>query len=142
MANNFTSVCNLTQDPEVIKAGDRELVKIRVADNTWGKKAEPRYFNVLLGGPDFEAAQKLRKGDQVCVTGTLVKTSYKATKGKNKGKTMESDEMPFGKLLQVTRSETFFSSGDDEDGGDEPEPDIHADPSDEPAADPLRDLGL
>lgn len=145
VANTFTTVCNLTQDPEAIKLGERDIVKIRVADNTYGKRAEPRYLNALLGGPDFEAGKRLRKGDQVVLSGTLVKTSYKATKGKMKGKTVESDEMPFAKLIQVTRSETFFASSDDDstdDNAADADPDISDDPAPADADDPLAAWGV
>lgn len=121
MANQFTAVCNLTKDPEELTLGERELVKLRVADNTFGKNALPRYFDALVGGPDVDAARQLKTGDQVVLTGQLVKSSYKSKSGKTKGKTVETDSMPFAKLMQITRSPSFFGADDAEGGGDEPE---------------------
>lgn len=126
MSNNFTAVCNLTQNPEDMQMGGRDVVKIRVANNTPGRQAETRFFNAILGGPDVEGARNLRKGDQIVVTGTLQATSYTAKKGKMKGKKVYADEMPFAKLLRVTKSETFFAAlggGDDEAGDSTPPPD-------------------
>lgn len=119
MSNNYTACCNLTKDPEDLTLGERELVKLRLADNTFGKGTETRFFDALVGGPDVEAARQLKSGDQVVVTGQLTKTSYKSKKGKNKGKTVEADSMPFAKLMQITRSPSFFSG----ESADEPEPD-------------------
>lgn len=116
--NTFTAVVNLCRAPEDLQLGGRDCVKLRVADNTFGK-SETRFFDAIVSGPDVETARKLSQGDQIVVSGTLQKTSYKAKKGKMKGKTVEQDQMPFAKILQVTKSESFFNGG--EDGADESE---------------------
>ena len=65
------------------------------------------------------------------VTGTLVKGSYKAKKGKLKGKTVETDSMPFAKLLQVIKSPSFFEESAEEGAeGDDSEPDLGGDAAD------------
>lgn len=126
--NTYTAVCNLTKDPETLTLGEREVIKLRLADNTFGKGAETRFFDALVSGPDVDAAQQLKSGDQIVISGTLTKTSYKSKKGKMKGKTVEADSMPFGKILQITRSPSFFSgegASDDAEGSDEA-PDLDA----------------
>lgn len=141
MSNQYTAVVNLTQDPEDLTLGEREVVKLRCADNTFGKNTETRFFDALVAGPDVEAARRLSKGDQIVITGQLTKTSYKAKKGKNKGKIMEADSMPFAKLMQITKSESFFNSkpDDDETDGAEQteEPDLEAPADADTGEDPL-----
>lgn len=125
--NTFTSVANLCRAPEDLELGGRACVKLRLADNTYGK-SETRFFDAIVSGPDVETAKKLSQGDQIVVSGTLQKTSYKAKKGKMKGKRVEQDQMPFAKILQVTKSESFFSSedsdGTDDDATDDSAPDL------------------
>lgn len=131
--NNFTAVVNLCKDPEPLTLGEREVIKLRLADNTFGKNAETRFLDAIVGGPDKDVAEQLKQGDQIVITGTLVATSYKSKKGKNKGKTVMADSMPFAKILQITKSPSFFSGegGGDEDGadaGDNSEPDLGTEP--------------
>src|SRR5690349_13329665 len=72
--NNYTAIVNLTHDVEDLKLGERDVKKLRVADNTFGKNSETRFFDVIVSsGPDMETAGRLAKGDQIVVTGTLVK---------------------------------------------------------------------
>lgn len=139
MSNQFTAHVNLTQDPEELTIGEREVVKLRCADNTFGRNTETRYFDAIVSGPDLTAARKMAKGDGLVITGQLIKSSYKSKKGKNKGKTVETDSMPFAKIMQITKSPTFFSGGDDNDepATDTSEPDLDA-PTD--GDDPLADV--
>lgn len=140
MSNNYTACVNLTKDPEDLKLGERDVVKLRLADNTFGKKSETRFFDALVSGPDVEAARQLKQGDQVVISGQLTKTSYKSKQGKNKGRTVEADSMPFAKLMQITKSPSFFNREPDEEPGDEPtqteEPDLGTEPGDD-GTDPL-----
>lgn len=133
--NTFTAIVNLTADPEALKMGERDTMKLRVADNTFGKNNEARFFDVIVSsGPDMDVAKRLRKGDQIVVTGTLTKSSYKAKKpGKHvkKGQSVSTDSMPFGRILQVTKSPTFFGlisqsteNEDEADEGSTDEPDL------------------
>lgn len=147
MSNSYTAVVNLTKDPEDLTLGEREVVKLRLADNTFGKNTETRFFDALVAGPDVDAARQLKSGDQIVITGQLTKTSYKSKKGKNKGKTMEADSMPFAKILQITKSPSFFNaSPDDEPEADgvnqTEEPDLEDDGNNmrDDAEDPLADL--
>lgn len=148
MSNNYTACVNLTQDPEDLVLGEREIVKLRCADNTFGKNTETRYFDALVAGPDLTAARKLKKGDGLVISGQLTKTSYKSKKGKNKGKTVEADSMPFAKIMQITKSPSFFAgddeAGDDQESADDSDQDIGTDapPADEPddGSDPLADV--
>lgn len=141
--NNFTCIANLCRDPETIELGGKECYKLRLADNTFGKQSVTRFFDAIVGGPDAGVASKLKQGDQILVTGTLQATQYKAKQGKNKGQMVNSDQMPFAKILQVTKSPSFFAgAGGDADDGDAT-PDVpDADPTNGATgeADPLADL--
>lgn len=143
--NTYTAIVNLTSDVEDLKLGERDVKKLRVADNTFGKNSETRFFDVIVSsGPDMEVAGRLAKGDQIVVTGTLVAGSYKAKKNSKyakKGATVKTDSMPFGRILQVTKSPTFFNQA--EETGEEPadegsteEPDL-TEQSDEGTDEPL-----
>lgn len=134
--NTFTSVANLCRAPEELELGGRACMKLRLADNTYGK-SETRFFDAIVSGPDVDTAKRLSQGDQIVITGTLQKTSYKAKKGKMKGKTIEQDQMPFAKILQVTKSESFFAEREDE--ADEPETDNTEPSLDEPSDAPADD---
>lgn len=144
--NTFTAIVNLTADVESLKFGEREVRKLRVADNTHGKNDEARFFDVIVSSTsDMEVASRLAKGDQIAVTGTLVKSSYtakKTTKYAKKGQKVSTDSIPFGKILQVTKSPTFFNQTGDgeeaEDTTDTSEPDLGDAPAgDEGADNPL-----
>jgi single-stranded DNA-binding protein len=148
--NNYTAIVNLTHDVEDIQLGERAGKKLRVADNTFGKNSETRFFDVLVtSGPDMEVAGRLAKGDQIVVTGTLVAGSYKAKKNSKyakKGQTIKTDSMPFGRILQVTKSPSFFNQDGSfnteelEDGaepeGSTDEPELNDSPADD-GSDPL-----
>lgn len=148
--NTFTAVVNLTSDVEDLKLGERDVKKLRVADNTFGKNSEARFFDVIVSSkPDMDVAERLAKGDQIVVTGTLVAGSYKAKKNSKyakKGQVIKTDSMPFGRILQVTKSATFFNQDADGEATDVPddgstdEPDITDAPADEGADDPLADV--
>lgn len=112
MSNTFVATVNLTHDVEDLKLGERDVKKIRVADNTFGKNAETLFFDVIVSsGPDMAVASRIVKGDQIVVSGQLVKSSYKAkknTKYAKKGQSVTAFSMPFGRIQQVTKSPTFF----------------------------------
>lgn len=139
MSNQYIAVVNLTQDPEDLTLGEREVVKLRCADNTFGRNTETRFFDAIVSGPDLVAGRQLKKGDQVVISGQLCKTSYKSKSGKNKGKTMEADSMPFAKLMQITKSPSFFSgegkADTEEENSDEPDLGDTTNIGDEPADD-------
>jgi single-stranded DNA-binding protein len=119
-------------------------MKMRLADNTPGKQAITRYFDAIVSGPDVDVAKRLETGDQIVVAGTLQLTEYKAKKGPNKGKKVPSEQMPFAKILQVTRSEKFFGGNADdgeEDSGVTNEGDQEPAAA-EPDAETELDLGL
>lgn len=144
--NTYTAIVNLTHDVEDLKLGERDVKKLRVADNTFGKNAETRFFDVIVSsGPDMEVAGRIVKGDQIVVTGTLVAGSYKAkknTKYAKKGAVVKTDSMPFGRILQVTRSPSFFNVNTDnapdaEEAADDDttdEPDIGYEGAEDPLA--------
>lgn len=126
---------NLTSDPEELKLGERDCVKLRVADNTPGKNSEPRFFDAILGQQrDTDKARRLAKGDRIALQGTLELGSYKAKKdgrGIKKGQTIRTDSMPFATIIEVVKSPTFFAKDTDpeafppkDDGDDEGEPDL------------------
>lgn len=131
--NTYTAIVNLTADVEDLRLGERDTKKLRVADNTFGKNSETRFFDMIVSsGPDMEVAGRLAKGDQIVVTGTLVRGSYtakKTTKYAKKGAKVITDSMPFGRILQVTKSPSFFNQGETSedapaDDGSTDEPDI------------------
>lgn len=110
--NNGTWIVNLGADPEALTLGGRELYKLRCADKTPGKKSITRWFTALVGGPDIDTASRLAKGNTIALAGTLTQTEYKSTKPRYKGEMIRTDEIPFAKILQVIRSDTFFGTGD------------------------------
>jgi single-stranded DNA-binding protein len=117
--NTYTCVANLCRDAEPLTLGTRECMKLRLADNTPGKQSITRYFDAIVSGPDLDVAGRLETGDQIVVTGTLQLTEYKAKKGKFKGQKVTAEQMPFAKIIQVTRSEKFFSGGSDDEPSDD-----------------------
>lgn len=114
--NNFTALVNLGADPESLTLGTREVFKLRCADKGPSKKAITRWVSVLVSGPDVETCKRLAKGDSIMVSGTIIKTEYSPKKARYKGEKIEQDEIPFGKILQVVKSPTFFNQS----VGDEP----------------------
>jgi hypothetical protein len=111
--NNYTAIVNLGADPEPLTLGGKELIKLRLADKTPGKKSVTRWLTAMVGGPDLATAGRLAKGDAIMITGTLVKEEYKPNKPKYKGEMVETDNIPFAKILQVVKSETFFNTKPD-----------------------------
>lgn len=134
--NNYTAIVNLCKPSETIELGGRPCAKLRLADNTTGKKSVARFFTAIVSGPDVEVAGRLAQGDQIVISGMLCKTEFVGTRGKTKGQTISDDEMPFAKILQVTRSPSFF-------GHVAPSPDSDGAPaSPDSDGDPLACLGL
>lgn len=120
--NTYTAVVNLCKDPEPLKLGEKELMKLRLADNTFGKNAETRFLDALVAGQDKDVAEQLKSGDQIVISGTLVKGSYTAKKngkGVKRGQKIMTDSIPFARIVQVTKSESFFNGAGDAEAGDE-----------------------
>lgn len=132
MSNNFTAIGYLGRDPEAMQLGGRDVVKLRISEKAGSKRAETRWFNAIVGGPDTETAMKLKSGDQIAVTGELVSTSWTPKKGKNAGKKEVGDEMPFAKLLKVLKSATFFGTEGGEATAEEGAPTADAPAGDTP----------
>jgi single-stranded DNA-binding protein len=113
MSNTYTVVGNLTSDPETLTLGEREVRKLRMADNTFGKNSQTRFFDVIVSSsPDIAVADRLAKGDQIVVSGQLVAGEYTAKKNSKyakKGQKVKTDSIPFGRIMQVTKSLTFFT---------------------------------
>lgn len=109
MSNNCVFVVNLGKDPEKLELGGREVWKIRCAEKAASKKATTRWFTVLVGGPDTGTASRLASGDSILVSGELSRTEYKAKKPRYKGEMIVEDEIPFGKIMRVLKSPTFFA---------------------------------
>lgn len=113
MSNTYTVCGNLTSDPETLTLGEREVRKLRMADNTFGKNSQTRFFDVIVStAPDIAVADRLAKGDQIVVAGQLVLGEYvakKTTKYAKKGAKVRTDSIPFGRIMQVTKSPTFFT---------------------------------
>ena len=113
--NTYSAIVTLGKDPEAIKLGEREGRKIRVVDKTYGKKAIDRWFTAILSGPDVATVDRLRKGDQVFLTGALIQEEYEPKKPRYKGEKVKDDTMPYAKLAQVVKSPTFFNQVEDGD---------------------------
>lgn len=109
MSNNGVWIVNLGADPEPIKLGDKDLYKLRCADKTPGKKSITRWFQAMVGGPDMNTAARLVKGDCIALAGQMTKEEYAPKKPRYKGEKVEVDSMPFAKIMQVVKSETFFN---------------------------------
>lgn len=131
MSNSGTYIVNLGRNPEKTQLGGRDVVKLRVAEKAGSKRAETRWFNAIVGGPDVETAMQLEEGNQIALSGELVWTSWTPKQGKLKGIKQYGDEMPFAKLLKVLKSESFFNKT-----GADGEP-----TADAPAGDAAPDLG-
>lgn len=136
--NTFTAICNLCRDPEELTLGEKQVMKLRLADNTPGKNNETRYFGAIVSGIDVATAKRLATGDAIMVTGQLVSQEYTAKKdgkGVKKGQKVKTDEMPFAKIMQVVKSPTFF--GDTNTA----EPDLGSEPAAAESSDsPLDDV--
>lgn len=107
--NNYTANVTLGKDAETIKLGEREGRRLRVVDKTYGKKAIDRWFTAIVTGPDVATADRLRTGDQVMISGGLIQEEYEPKKPRYKGEKIKDDVMPFAKILQVTKSPSFFN---------------------------------
>lgn len=107
--NNYSATVNLGADPEELSLGGRQVYKLRCADKGPGKRAITRWLTTLVSGPDCATAARLTKGDTIFISGTLIQTEYKPKKPRYKGEMINSDEIPFGKILQVVKSDTFFN---------------------------------
>lgn len=88
--------------PEVRMAGDRELVSLRVALNTYGEKAKARYreavfIGLTFSGRDGEQAKALLPGDAIGCHGKLGVRDYT---DKNGVERMEL-EIPFAADLII-----------------------------------------
>jgi single-stranded DNA-binding protein len=118
--NNGTYIVNLGADPETIRLGEKEGMKLRCAEKAGGKKAITRWFNAIVTGYDAETAARLAKGDTLALAGQLALTEYKPKKPRYKGEMVRADEMPFAKILQVIKSPTFFGEAEKADEGEEP----------------------
>jgi single-stranded DNA-binding protein len=130
MSNTTVVIGNLGREPEALELGGRPCMKLRIAEKAGSKRAETRWFNAIIGGPDVETAKKLAKGDTIAVTGELVYTKFKKKGAKD---FTYEDEMPFAKLMRVIKSPTFFAG----EGGDAPAGEPTADA---PAGDTPPDL--
>ena len=132
--NNYTAIVTLGKDPEVVKLGEREGRKVRVVDKTYGKKAVDRWFTAIFSGPDVATMDRLRKGNQIAVTGTLVLEEYEPKKPRYKGEKIKDDVMAYAKLLQVVKSPSFFGNAEDgekpaDDSTDDSAPSLTTGPS-------------
>lgn len=72
----------LISDPKPRQVGDKNLLEIPIAYNTYGGKAKERYVpsyivNCTVGGPAAERLSQLKKGDTVTAVGTIEEREYK-----------------------------------------------------------------
>jgi single-stranded DNA-binding protein len=110
MSNSIGCIGTLVQDPESLTIKDKPATKIRFAVKATSKKYTDRFVNMLCMGYDSDTAQRLRKGDQVFVTGPLECEEYVSKKTKER---VKSDVMGFGsRIAKVVKSPSFFGGGD------------------------------
>lgn len=118
MSNNGSWIVRLGAEPETIKLGEREGRKLRVVCSTFGKNSEDRWFNAIVTGKDVETADRLEKGNTIALAGQMVKESYKPKKPRYKGEVVYVDTMPFAKIMEVIKSESFFGGSKEEAAAD------------------------
>lgn len=131
MSNNGTWIVNLGKAPEALTLGGRECYKLRCAEKAATKKAITRWFTAIVGGPDVDTASRLASGDTICVSGEMALTEYTAKKPRYKGEQIREDEIPFGKIMRVIKSPSFFAEKTDE-SADEGAPTADAPAGDTP----------
>lgn len=81
-SNTVIKRARLIADPKSRQVGDKTLVEIPVAYNTYGGKAKERYVpsyivNCTVSGAAGERLSQLRKGDTVSAQGTVEAREYK-----------------------------------------------------------------
>ena len=105
MSAEMTVTGNLTRDPELSYTKDGEsIVRLGIAatrrrfdkkSEEWVDDGEPLYLNASFFGNSFEyIADRVSKGDQVTVTGSLVLRVWESKKGSG-----QSLEVRFPKFL-------------------------------------------
>lgn len=115
MSNAGMWIVTLGKDPEVIKVGERELLKLRCAEKGGSKKAITRWFTALCSGPDVSTYNgRLGQGDTIALSGELLRVEYTPKNGPKKGVKQEEDEMSYAKIVRVIRSKTFFEQAPDD----------------------------
>lgn len=106
---------NLGADPESITLGDKEGRKLRVADNTPGKKSITRWFNAIVSGRDVATCdEQLEKGSTIILTGQLQQEEYSPKKARYKGEKVKVDTMPFAKIFMVVKGKAKAEGEDGE----------------------------
>lgn len=114
VSNNSVYVVVLGKDPEDASAYiGRPARKLRLVDKGQGKNSIDRWFDATVTGPDVDVCDRLRSGNQIVIAGALQLTEFTYTKGAKKGTKQREDRMPYAKIIQVTRSETFFTPKDE-----------------------------
>ena len=84
--NRYTAVGRITRDPELRKAGERDVCELRVAiDN--GPRHQPTFVDVATFDAQARACAKhLRTGRQVEIDGRLVYRQWVAEDGSKRSK--------------------------------------------------------
>ena len=78
--NRITIVGNLGFDPEPKQAGDKLMVRMRVAVNDWGDRTN--WFTVKAFGKQAEICQQyVKKGDRILVEGRIDFSEYTNKEG-------------------------------------------------------------
>lgn len=107
--NIHTAVVTLAAAPEAKTIGSKDIVELRVADRSFGRNAVTKFYTATVSGRDAENARRLTKGDSVFITGSMQAREYTNKKGIK----VQVDEMPFCRLVQVLKSDSFFAKDDD-----------------------------
>ena len=86
MANNFSFLGRIGNDPELKQVGETPLLELNVADKTgWGDKATTSWYRCNIWGKRGESLKEhLEKGKQVFITGQLTLRKYTNKEGQEK----------------------------------------------------------
>lgn len=97
MANWAMFIGNLTKDPKMREAGDKDVCGFRIAVNKKGKRDEdPLWVNVSVWGKAADACDKyLRKGSKVMVAGPISLRTWKGDDGERTDLEIDAREVEF-----------------------------------------------
>lgn len=128
--NIHSAVVTLVNPPEAKQIGTKDIVELRVADRSFGRNAVTKFYTATVSGKDAENAKRLAKNDSLFISGSMQTREYTNKKGIK----VQVDEMPFCRIVQILKSDTFFAKAEDNEAAAEDAK------TTELADDPLADL--
>jgi single stranded DNA-binding protein len=80
--NQFVILGRLAADAQAFTGGSTPVTRLRVASSVgWGDKQKTLWMNATVFGKSAEFASKLKKGDQVLLSGQLEPNEFKDKEG-------------------------------------------------------------